>query len=162
MRLYEFADADAQLALLRTIIDNTWAAIAQQVEQQKINSAQGRPQPSPRSTPNVKSKVPKKKSMKAPRVRIPNPRRLPPNKQPQSLVTKSLPPRMDKPTPQAFVATQPLPPSIKPTKVQSVSTTTAPNIPQIKAISPLPNSVKSSKFGTNGGYFGKNLSALRK
>jgi hypothetical protein len=35
MRLYEFADAEAQLALLRTIIDNTWTAIAQQAEQQK-------------------------------------------------------------------------------------------------------------------------------
>ena len=33
MRLYEFADAEAQLALLRTIIDNTWTAIAQQAEQ---------------------------------------------------------------------------------------------------------------------------------
>ena len=35
MRLYEFADAEAQLALLRTIIDNTWTAIAQQAEQAK-------------------------------------------------------------------------------------------------------------------------------
>ena len=35
MRFFEFADAEAQLGLLRTIIDNTWAAIAKQAEEQK-------------------------------------------------------------------------------------------------------------------------------
>ena len=35
MRLNEFANAQAQLDLLRIIIDNTWSAIAQQAEQQK-------------------------------------------------------------------------------------------------------------------------------
>ena len=35
MRYMEFADAEAQLGLLRTIIDNTWAAIAKQAEDQK-------------------------------------------------------------------------------------------------------------------------------
>jgi hypothetical protein len=35
MRLFEFADAEAQLGLLRTIIDNTWTAIAKQAEEQK-------------------------------------------------------------------------------------------------------------------------------
>ena len=44
MRLYEFADAEAQLALLRTIIDNTWTAIAQQAEQQKRVDAERKAQ----------------------------------------------------------------------------------------------------------------------
>ena len=35
MRYMEFADAEAQLGLLRVIIDNTWAAIAKQAEDQK-------------------------------------------------------------------------------------------------------------------------------
>lgn len=35
MRLYEFASAEEQLALLRLIIDNTWSAISQQAEQEK-------------------------------------------------------------------------------------------------------------------------------
>ena len=35
MRLYEFADAAAQLALLRKIMDNTWAAVAQEAEQEQ-------------------------------------------------------------------------------------------------------------------------------
>lgn len=40
MRFFEFADAEAQLGLLRTIIDNTWAAIAKQAEEQKRAEAQ--------------------------------------------------------------------------------------------------------------------------
>ena len=40
MRFFEFADAEAQLGLLRTIIDNTWAAIAKQAEEQKQAEAQ--------------------------------------------------------------------------------------------------------------------------
>ena len=40
MRFFEFADAEAQLGLLRTIIDNTWAAIAKQAEEQKRVEAQ--------------------------------------------------------------------------------------------------------------------------
>ena len=35
MRFNEFANAQAQLDLLRIIIDNTWSAIAQQAEEQK-------------------------------------------------------------------------------------------------------------------------------
>jgi len=40
MRFFEFADAEAQLGLLRTIIDNTWTAIAKQAEEQKRAEAQ--------------------------------------------------------------------------------------------------------------------------
>ena len=40
MRFFEFADAEAQLGLLRTIIDNTWAAIAKQAEEQRRAEAQ--------------------------------------------------------------------------------------------------------------------------
>lgn len=35
MRLYEFASAEEQLALLRLIIDNTWSAISQQAEEER-------------------------------------------------------------------------------------------------------------------------------
>jgi len=40
MRFFEFADAEAQLGLLRTIIDNTWTAIAKQAAEQKQAEAQ--------------------------------------------------------------------------------------------------------------------------
>jgi hypothetical protein len=36
MRIYEIANAEDQLVLLRVIIDNTWNAIAQQAERQKL------------------------------------------------------------------------------------------------------------------------------
>ena len=57
MRLYEFADAEAQLALLRTIIDNTWTAIAQQAEQQKRMDAERKAQAKikPRSSKPIKA-----------------------------------------------------------------------------------------------------------
>lgn len=40
MRIYEIVDAEAQLDLLRTIMDNTWTAIAQQAEEQKRSEAE--------------------------------------------------------------------------------------------------------------------------
>lgn len=40
MRIYEVVDAEAQLNLLRTIMDNTWTAIAQQAEEQKRSEAE--------------------------------------------------------------------------------------------------------------------------
>ena len=36
MKIYEIANAEDQLGLLRVIIDNTWTAIAQQAERQKL------------------------------------------------------------------------------------------------------------------------------
>ena len=44
MRLYEFADAEAQLGMLRVIIDNAWVAIAQQAVQQKQAGAERKAQ----------------------------------------------------------------------------------------------------------------------
>ena len=40
MRLYEFANAEEQLGLLRIIIDNTWSAVAQQAAQKKQADAE--------------------------------------------------------------------------------------------------------------------------
>ncbi len=40
MRFIEFADAEAQLGLLRTIIDGTWTAIAKQADEQRKADAQ--------------------------------------------------------------------------------------------------------------------------
>jgi hypothetical protein len=79
MRLYEFADAEAQLALLRTIIDNTWTAIAQQAEQQKRVDAERKSQ--------AKLKPRAKKSGKGTSIRIPTPPP-PPTKNPQAPLGK--------------------------------------------------------------------------
>jgi hypothetical protein len=44
MRIYEITDAQGQLELLRTVIDNTWTAIAQQAEQEKRAEAERKAQ----------------------------------------------------------------------------------------------------------------------
>lgn len=69
MRIYEFTNAEEQLALLRLIIDNTWSAIQTQANQQKAQrvaqaskakpKAQAKPKLAPRpskalpSTPKI-------------------------------------------------------------------------------------------------------------
>ena len=79
MRFYEFADAEAQLGLLRVIIDNTWSAIAQQAAAQKKAAAARRQQTSPKPRP-VKPKLSRKgtakrskKPAQPPRAKNPNP-----------------------------------------------------------------------------------------
>ena len=44
MRISEITDAQGQLELLRTVIDNTWTAIAQQAEQEKRAEAERKAQ----------------------------------------------------------------------------------------------------------------------
>ena len=94
MRLYEFADAEAQLALLRTIIDNTWTAIAQQAEQQKRVDAERKVQ--------AKLKPRSRKAVKAPYASPP-----PPLKKPQPLTA-------NKPTPNPTLANPNADDTIKP------------------------------------------------
>lgn len=79
MRFFEFADAEAQLGLLRTIIDNTWAAIAKQAEEQKRAEAQRKA--------NAKLKPRKRKggmgkAIKTPPSAPPPPKPKPPSPQP--------------------------------------------------------------------------------
>jgi hypothetical protein len=57
MRIYEFTNAEDQLALLRLIIDNTWSAIQTQANQQKAHriaqaaKAKPKPQAKPKLAP---------------------------------------------------------------------------------------------------------------
>ena len=57
MRINEITDAQGQLELLRTVIDNTWTAIAQQAEQEKRAEAELKAQAKlkPRSRKAVKA-----------------------------------------------------------------------------------------------------------
>ena len=56
MRINEITDAQGQLELLRTVIDNTWTAIAQQAEQEKRDEAERKAQArlKPRSRKAIK------------------------------------------------------------------------------------------------------------
>lgn len=153
MRLYEFADAEAQLALLRTIIDNTWTAIAQQAEQQKRVDAERKTQ--------AKLKPRSKKSSKGTSIRIPTPKP-PPPKQPQAPLAKQPPSPLNKPNPYTLNAVKPIPstnPQLKP-----LTTTTAVN-PKLSSIphpKPIAKTPINQQIGVKDGYFGKNIGTLEK
>ena len=100
MRFFEFSDAEAQLRLLRKIIDRTWAAIAQQAEDELTLEAQRKS-----LAKRAKHRANFGKTVK---VRTPKQRLLLPK---PKIATPQLKPRQRKavkvPTPQAtFVATQ--------------------------------------------------------
>jgi len=84
MRINEITDAQGQLELLRTVIDNTWTAIAQQAEQEKRAEAERKAQ--------AKLKPHSRKAVKAPYASPP-----PPLKKPQPLTA-------NKPTPNPTLA----------------------------------------------------------
>ena len=79
MRIKEITDAQGQLELLRTVIDNTWGAISQQAEQERRAEAERKAQ--------AKLKPRSRKAVKAPYASPP-----PPLKKPKPLTA-------NKPTP---------------------------------------------------------------
>ncbi len=125
MRFFEFADAEAQLGLLRTIIDNTWAAIAKQAEEQKQAEAQHKV--------NAKLKPRKRKAGLGKAVSLPTPK--PPS-----------PPPPTKPKPKAAIP-QPTtaPNSALPTTQQNLAQ------PYNGAVSRLNNASFGAKTHTFGG-----------
>jgi hypothetical protein len=155
MRLYEFADAEAQLALLRTIIDNTWKAIAQQGQQQKINFAQRRPMPKP------KTKLRPKKQGKVKGLRIPSVPVTSATK-PIAPLAKQTPPPYKKPTPSTTTTIKPLA-SANP-QLKQQPTSTANTLKQTST--PYPKPVASTpikpQIGLKTGYYGKNIGAFEK
>ena len=152
MRLYEFADAEAQLALLRTIIDNTWTAIAQQAEQQKRVDAERNAQ--------AMLKPHAKKSSKGTSRRIPTPKP-PPPKQPQAPLAKQLPPPLSNPNPKSIIAVKPLPPTNPQLKQQPTSTPIYPKFSTTLRPKPPAISQKIPQTNLKTGYFGKNSDVLR-
>lgn len=91
MRFFEFADAEAQLGLLRTIIDNTWAAIAKQAEEQKKAEAQRKA--------TAKLKPRKQRAGMGKAIKVPTPK--PPPPPPKPIVANPQP----KPKPNAQLPT---------------------------------------------------------
>lgn len=153
MRLYEFADAEAQLALLRTIIDNTWTAIAQQAEQQKRVDAERKAQ--------AKLKPRAKKSSKGTSIRIPAPPP-PPTKKPQAPLTKQLPSHPNKPNPNTLNAVKPLPPTNPQLKQQPTITAVNPKLASMSQPKPIASMPIKPSNGLKTGYFGKNIGTTEK
>lgn len=98
MRFFEFTDAEAQLGLLRTIIDNTWATIAEQAEEQKQAEAQRKA--------NAKLKPRNRKTGMGKAVSIPTPKPPPPK------------PKLKATTPQSTSAPNPALPTTQKNLVQ--------------------------------------------
>ena len=153
MRLYEFADAEAQLALLRTIIDNTWTAIAQQAEQQKRVDAVRQSQD--------KLKPRAKKLGKSTSTRIPIPKPSPP-KQPQSPLAKQPPSPIDKPNPNALNAVKPLSSTNPQLNQPPTNTATSPKLASTLYPKPITKNRLNQQNDVKDGYFGKNIGTKEK
>ena len=153
MRLYEFADAEAQLALLRTIIDNTWTAIAQQAEQQKRVYAERKAQ--------AKLKPRAKKSSKGTSIRIPNPPP-PPTKKPQAALAKQPPSPLDNPNPNVLNAVKPLPPTNPQLKQQPTNTAINPKLASLPYPKPIATTPIKQHNDLKMGYFDKNIGTTEK
>ncbi len=135
MRINEITDAQGQLELLRTVIDNTWTAIAQQAEQQKRVDAERKAQ--------AKLKPRSRKAVKAPYASPPPP------------LKKSPPLTANKPTPNPTLANPNADNTIKPIRstakpMPSLHPSHTQAIPQ--------NALNVPKDG----YFGKNISTTEK
>jgi hypothetical protein len=153
MRLYEFADAEAQLALLRKIIDNTWTAVAQQAEQEKRSEAERKAQ--------AKLKPRAKKSSKGTSIRIPTPPP-PPTKKPQAPLASQPPPPINKPNPNALKALKSVPPTNPQLKQQSTNTATNPKL--ASSLDPKSKATPTIKqhYDVKDGYLGKNIDTKEK
>ena len=153
MRLYEFADAEAQLALLRTIIDNTWTAIAQQAADQQRAEAERKSQ--------AKLKPRSKKSSKATSIRIPSPPS-PPNKKPQTPLAKQPPSPLNKPNPNALNAVQPIPSTNLQHNQRPTKSASNPKLASTPSPQPLATTTIKPNTGAKTGNFGKNIDTTEK
>jgi hypothetical protein len=153
MRISEITDAQGQLELLRTVIDNTWTAIAQQAEQEKRAEAERKAQ--------AKHKPRGKKSSKGTSIRIPTPP-LPPTKKPQAPLAKHPPSPLNKPNPNALNAINPIP-SINPQlKQPPTNTAINPKLSSIPYPKPIANTLTKQNYGVKDGYFGRNIGTTEK
>ena len=142
MRISEITDAQGQLELLRTVIDNTWTAIAQQAEQEKRAEAERKAQ--------AKLKPRGKKSTKAPYAPPPTPL-----KKPKPALSKQPTPTAKAPNPHALAPIKPLPYShTQPNPKLNSTALSHPNSAQVQPT--------NASTAPKDGYFGKNIGATEK
>jgi len=153
MRISEITDAQGQLELLRTVIDNTWAAIAQQAEQEKRVEAERKAQ--------AKLKPRAKKSSKGTSIRIPTPPP-PPTKKPQAPLSNQPPSPLNKPNPNALNAVKPLPSTNPQLNQQPTNTAINPKLASVPYPKPTANTPIKPHNGLKTGFFGKNIGTTEK
>ena len=148
MRIHEITDAQGQLELLRTIIDNTWTAVAQQAEQEKRSEAERKAQ--------AKLKPRSQKSSKGTSIRIRTPLP-PPTKKPQAPLATQPPPPLNKPYPNSLKALKSAPPTNPQLKQQSTNTATNPKLASSLDPKPSPKLTINQPYDVKDGYLGKNI-----
>jgi hypothetical protein len=153
MRISEITDAQGQLELLRTVIDNTWTAIAQQAEQERRSEAERKAQ--------AKLKPRFKKSIKGTSIRIPTPPP-PPNKKPQAPLAKQPPSPLNKPNPNTLNPINPQPSTNPQLKQPPTNTAINSNLASLPYPKPIATTPIKSHTGVKTGYFGKNIGSLEK
>ena len=134
MRIYEITDAQGQLELLRTVIDNTWTAIAQQAEQERRAETESKAQ--------AKLKPRSHKAVKAPYASPP-----PLLKKPQPLTANNSTTNPTQANPNADSTIKPIRSTAKPMPTLNPSNTQA--MPQ--------NALNAPKDG----YLDKNIDAVQ-
>ena len=153
MRISEITDAQGQLELLRTVIDNTWTAIAQQAEQERRAEAERKAQ--------AKLKPRAKKSSKGTSIRIPTPPPTP-NKKPQAPLAKQPPSPLNKPNPNALNAVNPQPSTNPQLKHPSTNTAINPKLASLPYPKPIATTPIKQHNGLKMGYFDKNIGTTEK
>ena len=146
MRISEITDAQGQLELLRTVIDNTWTAIAQQAEQEKRAEAERKAQ--------AKLKPRDKKSSKGTSIRMPTPLP-PPSKKPQAPLAKQPPSPLNKPNPNVLNAVKPLPSTNPQLKQLSTNTVIKPKVTPTSPLKPVVSTPKNPNNSLNTRYLAK-------
>ena len=153
MRIIEITDAQGQLELLRTVIDNTWTAIAQQAEQEKRAEAERKAQ--------AKLKPRAKKASKGTSIRTPTP--LPtPTKKLQAPLAKQPPSPLNTPNPNALNAVNPLPPTNPQLNQPPTNTAINPNLKSTQYPKPTVNTPIKPHNGLKMGSFSKNIGTTEK
>ena len=141
MRINEITDAQGQLELLRTVIDNTWTAIAQQAEQEKRAEAERKAR--------AKLKPRSRKAVKAPYASPP-----PPLKKPQPLTANTPTPNPTLTNPNADNTIKPIRstakplPSLHPSHTQAMPQN-ALNVPKDGYLDKDIGAVKNDERGTD-------------
>ena len=153
MRISEITDAQGQLELLRTVIDNTWSAIAQQAEQERKAEVARKANAKPKSRTTKGAKVlPKISSSPLPTLRTPP--TLPPTNQQASSAKAINPTVVDSENSQPFA--NPLP------KHQFTSTAISSKSLSKPQPKPISNAPKNALYGMKQGYLGKDSAAIEK
>jgi len=142
MRISEITDAQGQLELLRTVIDNTWTAIAQQAEQERRAEAERKAR--------AKLKPRSRKAVKAPYAPPPIPL-----KKPKPTLSKQPTPTAKVSNPHALAPIKPPPyshpqpnPKLNPTGLANPNTVQAP--------------ATNASLAPKDLYFGKKIGAKEK